>query len=233
MSLLENQVEIAHPQQPHCAVVLLLDRSDSMAGEKLKQLNDGLMFLVKDILSNDIARKRVDLSIISFGEQVQLLQDFTAVDERLELSITEANGATPMGEAIMLAADKIEERKKQYKAMGTNYYRPWIFMITDGEPTDIKPGELAWNNVIQTVHNGEINKKFLFFCVAVEPANTQILKQIAPPNRPPLRLTPGMFKECFLWLSKSIQRVSVERIGNQVALEDPGKYGMTMTIPTD
>ena len=39
-----------------------------------------------------------------------------------------------MGAAINLALDKLEERKQIYQQAGISYFRPWVFLITDGEP---------------------------------------------------------------------------------------------------
>ena len=39
-----------------------------------------------------------------------------------------------MGSAIHKALDMIQARKAPYRAHGVTYYRPWVFMITDGEP---------------------------------------------------------------------------------------------------
>lgn len=130
-----------------------------------------------------------------------------------------------MGEAIAKAIDLIEQRKQQYRDKGMDYYRPWIFMITDGEPTDMQPGNTMWNDVIRKVHDGEANKKFMFFAVAVEPANTELLRQIAPSNRPPIKLKEGRFKDLFNWLSKSQSKVSASKVGEQVALENPVAAG--------
>lgn len=130
-----------------------------------------------------------------------------------------------MGEAILRGIDLIEQRKQQYKTEGIDYYRPWLFMITDGEPTDMRPGDSTWNEVVKKVQEGEANKKFMFFVVAVEPADTELLKQIAPPNRPPVRLKGTKFRELFQWLSKSQAKVSASKIGEQVALENPVAAG--------
>lgn len=184
MAKLSEMVEIANPKQPHCATVLLLDISGSMDGSKLKQLNDGLRSFKDDICGTDdhpgdeLAKKRVDLAMVTFSSDVKVIQDFTNMDA-FEPPTLQAGGTTAMGEGIRKAIELIERRKSEYKAQGTDYYRPWILLITDGEPTDIEPGQSDWNAVVQLVRDGEAAKKFVFFSVGVEPANLDILKQIA------------------------------------------------------
>lgn len=220
MSRLEEQIEIANPQQPHCATVLLLDTSGSMAGEKIKALNEGLKTFREDILADELAAKRVDLAVITFGGSVKVMHDFLAIED-FEPPELAADGGTPMGEAILKAVESVEQRKREYKSKGIDYYRPWIFMITDGEPTDMQPGDATWSEVTKRVHEGEANRKFMFFGVAIEQANTDLLKKILPPNRPPVRLKGTRFREMFQWLSKSQQAVSASKVGEQVKLESP------------
>src|ERR1019366_7984381 len=184
---LVDQVEIGNPTQPHCATVLLLDTSGSMAGEKIAHLNEALKSFKEETLKDDLARKRVDLAVLAFGGSVQLMQDFCSVED-FEPPVLSAGGGTPLGEAILKAADMLEERKRQYKQQGIEIGRPWIFLLTDGAPTDMEPGDSTWNQVATRVHAGEAEKKFLFFAVAVEPADTGTLAQIAPQNRPPVKL---------------------------------------------
>ncbi len=217
---LESQIEIANPQQPHCATILLLDTSGSMAGEKIEQLNQGIQFFLDDVNQDDLARKRVDLALVSFGISVQVEQDFASVDAVIPPQLR-ADGLTPMGQAILEALDMLEARKDGYKRNGVDYYRPWVFLLTDGEPTDMQPGDDRWQAVRRAIHDGERHGKFLFFAVAVEPADVALLRDLAPPNRPPLQLRPGRFREMFQWLSKSQQRVSMSRVGENVALDNP------------
>lgn len=225
MAKLEDRIEIANPHQPHCATILLLDTSGSMSeGGKINALTTGLTIFKEDISKDEQASKRVDLSVITFGGNVTVTHDFSSIEE-FEPPVLSADGYTPMGEAILKAIELIELRKQQYKNKGIDYFRPWIFMITDGEPTDMKPGDSKWNEITRKVHDGENNKKFMFFAVAVEPANTDLLKQIAPPNRPPVKLKEGRFKDLFTWLSKSQSKVSTSKVGEQVALENPVAAG--------
>jgi uncharacterized protein YegL len=221
MSILEERVVLpANPQQPHCATVLLLDTSGSMSGAKIQQLNEGLKIFQTEISSDELASKRVDLAIVTFGNSVTVAHDFSSVEEFTPPELA-AGGSTPMGEAILKAADLVAERKRQYKELGIDYFRPWIFLITDGEPTDMNPGDDLWSTVVARVHEGEAKKEHLFFAVAVEPANLDKLSQIAPANRPPVQLRGTKFKELFVWLSKSQAAVSASSVGDAVKLPAP------------
>ena len=217
---LEELVDIANPQHPHCATVLVLDTSGSMAGDKIRQLNDAIRFFQEDVASDDLARKRVEVALLAFGDDVRLAHDFASAED-LQAPTLSADGGTPMGGAILQAVEMIARRKAEYRAAGTDYFRPWIFLITDGRPTDMSPGDETWRRVVEAVHGGEARGEFLFFGVGVEPADMKVLAEICPPARPPLKLRPGHFKEMFGWLSKSQQRVSKSRVGEQVPLPDP------------
>lgn len=229
MNHLED-VMVANPQHPHVALVLLLDNSYSMVdNRKIEGLNEGLQVLKQDLLNDELASKRVDIAVVTFGGVVKLNHPFSSV-EGFDPPTLNPEGNTPMGKAISMAIDLIEERKKAYNNEGTSYYRPWIFMITDGEPTDMRPGTPEWDTVIQKIRTGEDNKKFSFWTVAVEPANYDALKMIAPPNRPPMKLNnePGAWKAMFEWLSSSHRKVSGSKVGEQIATDNAG-WG---TIPT-
>ncbi|HEX5272992.1 MAG TPA: hypothetical protein VFW33_20990, partial [Gemmataceae bacterium] len=101
---------------------------------------------------------------------------------------------------------------------GLHYYRPWIFLITDGQPTD------SWQAAAAKVHEGEKNKSFAFFAVAVESPNLDILRQISV--RAPLSLKGYSFKEMFVWLSQSQRSVSHSNPGqeDQVKLTSPAGW---------
>jgi uncharacterized protein YegL len=103
-----------------------------------------------------------------------------------------------------------------YKAAGLQYYRPWVFLITDGEPTD------TWQDAAKRMQDEDATKGLVFFTVGVEEANMMKLAQVASPSRPPLKLKGLQFAELFLWLSQSQQRVSHSRVGDQLALPPIG-----------
>ena len=221
---LVDQIEIGNPTQPHCATVLLLDTSGSMDGDKIARLNEALRAFKEETAADELARKRVDLAVLTFGGTVNVAHDFCSIED-FEPTTLSAGGGTPLGEAILKAADMLEQRKQQYKSQGIDYYRPWMFMITDGAPTDMRPGDSVWNDVVARVREGEAKKKFMFFAVAVDPADTETLAQITPQNRPPMKLVGRQFKEMFQWLSKSQAKVSSSNVGENVSIENPVAAG--------
>jgi uncharacterized protein YegL len=121
-----------------------------------------------------------------------------------------------MGAAIRDGIQRLTVRKESYRTNGIAYYRPWIFLITDGEPTDEFAG------AAQAVREGEARGAFSFYAVAVKGANLQKLTEIAPPQRPPVQLDGLRFRDLFQWLSKSMRTVSQSRMGTTVKLDPPG-----------
>ncbi|NCO74196.1 MAG: VWA domain-containing protein [Cyanobacteria bacterium] len=207
--------EFADNPENRCPVILLLDTSGSMYGEPINALNRGISTFKEDVIKDTQASLSVELAIITFGDTVKLAQDFITVDEFNPPKL-EASGVTPMGEAMEKALILLETRKRVYKENGIGYYRPWIFLITDGAPTD------NWQIPAEMVREAEAQKRCLFFTVAVEGADMDKLKQIAPSDRPPVVLNGLDFRALFQWLSTSMKRVSGGKVGEAVALPPVG-----------
>jgi uncharacterized protein YegL len=125
--------EFAENPEPRCPCVLLLDTSGSMQGDPIKALNQGLQAFKDDLSRDPLASRRVELAVVTFDSHVKVVQDFVTADQFQPPRLS-AQGATHMGSGIHKALEIIQARKDQYNANGITYYRPWVFMITDGEP---------------------------------------------------------------------------------------------------
>jgi uncharacterized protein YegL len=210
---LEAGVEFADNPEPRCPCVLLLDTSGSMRGEPITALNDGLRSFKSELVQDSLASRRVEVAIVTFGGDVKVVQDFITADEFTPPTL-EASGLTPMGTAIQKSLEILEARKAQYKANGVAYYRPWVFLITDGSPEG--ESEQAIADAVRRIQADEAAKRVAFFSVGVQNADMNQLKAISP--RPPLKLQGLHFVELFVWLSRSTQQVANSKVGDQVAL---------------
>jgi uncharacterized protein YegL len=204
--------DFAENPEPRVPCVLLLDVSGSMGGQPILELNEGLTVYKDELAADALASKRVEVAVVTFGGIVQTACDFTTADAFFPPNLV-ATGDTPMGAAVSQAVDMVHERKQIYRASGIAYYRPWIFLITDGAPTD------EWQTAAKRVIEGETSKAFSFFAVGVEGANMEILKQMS--KREPLRLKGLRFRDLFQWLSNSQQSVSRSTPGDEVPLQNP------------
>jgi len=205
--------EFADNPEPRVPCVLILDVSGSMAGEPIRQLNEGLV-VYKDTLSADaMARKRVEVAVVTFGAEVKMICDFVTADGFFPPTL-EANGMTPMGQAVNMAMDMVESRKQVYKANGISYFRPWLFLITDGGPNDE-----GWEAVAARAVEQDTAKKFALYGVGVEGADFERLAKFTV--REPLKLRGLEFRKLFQWLSSSQQSVSRSTPGEDVPLTNP------------
>jgi uncharacterized protein YegL len=214
---LEDAVEFAENPEPRCPCVLVLDTSASMQGEPIEALNRGLMTFRDNLLKDPMARRRVEVAVVAFDNEIRVEQDFVT-PERFEPPRLTAQGQTFMGGAIQKALDLIQARKEQYRRNGVAYYRPWAFLITDGEPQG-EP-ESVVQSAAQRLKNDEAAKRVAFFAVGVEGANMEKLASLVV--RTPVKLQGLNFAEMFVWLSRSMEAVAQSRTDEQVALPPPG-----------
>jgi uncharacterized protein YegL len=201
--------------------VLVLDASGSMdtvgaSGKtRMQALNEGIKALEQCLRDDDTALTRVQLAIVSVGgptNDADIMMDWTDANHFQAFPLT-TGGATPLGKGVDLALRLIEEGKQNLKQAGIGYTRPWMMVISDGEPTDDRS---AWNAAAQLCRTAEVDKKVEIFCIGVEGANLKTLGELCV--KPPLMLDGIKFKELFVWLSSSLSAASRSRPGASLQL---------------
>jgi uncharacterized protein YegL len=207
-------------------LVLVLDCSGSMAGAPIEQLNAGLKLLEEELKADAIASKRVRLLLVEIGgmDEARVVGDWQdAMD--FVAPVLEASGTTPAGAAVELALDRIEDQKQQFRAAGVAYTRPWLFLMSDGQPTD------SWQQAADRCRQAEAANKVAVFPLAVGAAsNPSTLGQFSAKGEAAVKQLDGLkFRELFLWLSASMKVVSQARPGGQAQLPAADAWAATPT----
>lgn len=202
--------------------VLVLDASGSMeemsssGATRIEEMNKGVRALKDDLTNDSIARNRVELSIVCVGGpagEADLLMDWTDVPGFMPPALS-AGGMTPLAKAMHIALQQVEDRKRFYRSNGNAYTRPWIIVISDGEPTD-DPAD--WQEACRTSLAAIADKKVVIFSVGVDAdADLKVLGQIS--DKPAIAMNSVKFSDFFQWLSRSLSSVSQSRSGDEVQL---------------
>lgn len=206
-----ESAEFVQNPEPRCPCVILVDSSISMEGDAMHELNEGLVQFKQALCADELAAKRVEVAVVSFGP-VQVEAGFQTLDTFTPPTL-EAGGEAPLGDAVELAIDLVQERKDLYKTAGVNYYRPWILLLTKGNPTG------DWELAAEEIRAGEEQGSFAFFSVGVGEANMELLTLLS--IRDPLKLKGLAFGDLFTWLSESLQMVSHSQLDSSASLPSP------------
>lgn len=203
----QDPLPVENPGERHVPAVILVDISNSMEGGAIDELNKGLVEFNNALRSDSLAMGRAEVCIISFNSSVRTEVGFRPAVQ-FEPPTLAASGLTAMNEAIEAALDALEARKAEYRANGVEYYRPWLFLLTDGAPTDTARETVAKSRL----QNAISNRKVVYMPMGIGAyADTSKLQSYYPDDmteRPVLKASASDFKEAFTWLSNSISVVS-------------------------
>lgn len=112
-------------------VILLLDVSGSMGGEKIRNLNDAVRDMLEVFRDTENSETEIWVAIITFGDQVKLHQKLVSAGQ-IQWQDLSADGPTPLGVALQMAKAMIEDKD----VVPSRAYRPTVVLVSDGQPTD-------------------------------------------------------------------------------------------------
>ena len=206
----DNNLDVTNPA-PRCPVILMLDTSGSMSGQPLRELQSGLDQFLKETSDDETASMSVELEIITFGGDAEIASPFAPVCDIADMPpVLDANGSTPLGEALKLADSELKARRRLYKQKGIACYKPWIVLMTDGCPND------DYENAAVSMKRMGDEGKLQYIGIGIgEEADFDTLRKILPERPGPVKLKGLCFKEFFKWLTDSLKSVSASSVAEQ------------------
>jgi uncharacterized protein YegL len=191
-------------------VYLVLDISGSMTGEPIEAVKNGVQVLVSTLRQDPYALETAFLSVITFDSSARQIVPLTELS-MFQMPDIQATGTTSLGEALSLLANMVSTEVAKTTAEVKGDWKPLVFLMTDGEPTD------NWQQGL----NDFKNQKFgmVVACAAGSGANTSILKQITEVVVQLDTADSATIKAFFKWVSASVSTGSqkIEASGKDVS----------------
>ena len=181
-------------------VYLVLDTSGSMTGEPIEAVRQGVKALLADLRSDPQALETAYLSVITFSSSAQSGLSADGVDLFSEPNLA-ASGGTSLGEALKLLENCLDREVRKSSPTQKGDWKPLIFLMTDGQPTD--PG---WEQAADHFKGRRIGNTIA--CAAGPGANSAMLKRVTDIVVELSNLQPDQLKAFFKWVSSSIKTTS-------------------------
>lgn len=176
-------------------VYLLLDTSGSMSGEPIEAVKNGIQILVSTLRQDPYALETAYLSVITFDSAAKQVAPLTELASFQTPSIS-ASGTTELGAGLKLLAERIEAEVAKTTNDVKGDWKPLIFIMTDGAPTDDWAKDLAR---LKQVRTGVI-----VACAAGHVVDISVLKQITEEVVQLDTTDSNTIKAFFKWVSASV-----------------------------
>jgi uncharacterized protein YegL len=213
------------PDLRRLPVYLVLDCSGSMAGEPIAAMEMGLKALLGDLRNDPQALETVWLSVITFASTAQPIIPLTEIAD-FEPPDLVAAGTTALGEAIDLLAHQIGEEVRKTSADQKGDWKPLVFLLTDGEPTD------DWEKPVERFRVQGLAT--IIACGAGPEVNDTTLKRLGDKVVRLKDTQPGTLGAFMKWVTASVTTAS-QVVGSRAKPDDrlpeaPEDKGITLLL---
>jgi len=197
-------------------VYLLLDCSESMAGEAIEQVERGMRAMVDELQSDPCALETAWLSVITFSRYAKQEVPLTELIQFQPPKLTVRPG-TALGNALEILTHSITRDVRQTSATQKGDYRPIVFLFTDGQPTD------AYETAAARLRNATPALANVYAIGCGPDVDTDVLRSFTDIVLNMKNMTAEGWRQTFVWLTASVQSTSV-------ALERGGE-GKPLSMP--
>lgn len=214
----EDAPQIVNASEPHMALLFLVDTSGSMGAQMqdgetgdvvvpIVELNDALNRFKAGVCKDSQTKDILDVAIVEFNETYKVVQEFTPVEYLKPVELI-ASGRTYMKEALEVSINMVNERSRFYRRAGTEPYKPWIVLISDGAPFD------SIDEMAAKINDMVSQEKLAFWSLSIPGADKEVLHKLS--GKRVLNLKDYDFEGFLDWAHKSMRAVSASAPGEKV-----------------
>jgi len=196
-------------------IYLMLDVSGSMSGAPIEAVNNGLKDFEAALKTDPHALESAFVSIITFESEAQQLMPLMEAGQ-FKAPVLEAQGGTSLGKALDVMGQCLERDIRPKSADHPGDWKPLIFLMTDGEPTD------SWEGPAENFKNRAATRSANLISIGCGPnANTSTLRSLSATVLMMQDMTPEKIKSLFEWISQSA-KVASKSASQQAAMGESG-----------
>lgn len=191
-------------------VYLLLDTSGSMAGEPIEAVKNGVQMLASALRADPYALETAYLSVITFDSSARQIVPLTELTQ-FQMPGISASGGTSLGEGLSLLASKIDSEVVKSTLEVKGDWKPMVFIMTDGMPTD------NWQDGLADFRKRKCG--VVVACGIGQGADTEVLKQTTESVVQLDTTDSAAISAFFAWVTASVSSgsKSVESAGKDIA----------------
>lgn len=183
-------------------VYLLLDCSESMAGEAITQLQAGIASMVEHLQSDPHAIETAFVSVIAFSNDARQLVPLTEIMAFTPPKLSVRTGSA-LGAGLRVLMDCIRREVRKTTPTAKGDYKPVVILFSDGQPTD------DWEPVAEELRKHRSPSLANIYAIGCGPdADFSALREITDIVLKMPDMKPDMWKKVFVWLSASVSSTS-------------------------
>lgn len=183
-------------------VYILVDVSESMCGRAIEDVNTSIQRMIAALRRNPYALETVWLSVIGFDSIARVLTPLTDICEFVAPRLQPRPG-TALGDALRLTRQRIQAEVVPTTAERKGDWRPMVFLLTDGQPTD------NWREAAVALRSQSPRPSKIYAIGIGEEVDYSVLKEIADVTYRIDDIADGVLEDLFVWMSASIQQASL------------------------
>lgn len=203
--------------QRRLPVYLLLDCSESMVGEAIQAVQRGVETLLAELRSDPHSIETAHVSIITFDNKARQVVPLTEVVAVQPPRLSVRPG-TSLGAALSTLKECIQREVRKTTAESKGDYRPIVFLLTDGQPTD---GAGVVRDAITWLTNPKIANVYAIGCG--DDVDFDALRRISDAVFRLEDMNAETLRKLFIWLTASVQHAS------RGVVEGESKDGIDLT----
>lgn len=180
-------------------IFFIVDTSASMHGQPIVQLSQAMKQLMEELIQATSSNVAPIISIVSFGTGAkEIIPPSPLSPEKMNFQF-DAGGASDLGAALHIVAKRLQNPNW----LSASYYRPIIFILTDGQPTD------DWRGGLSALEMTKLGKHANKISVGIGKApDFEFLKEISGSSVvsiPDIESLQGLSR-FFTWFSSSVKK---------------------------